>query len=95
MESAGIPILVMALWDDGFRKKLRKNLQQIASISGGRLFMLQSFDQMEGAVERYGAVLDAGVALRFERPTAGKGSSQVAVTAPDRTLDITAPKTIR
>jgi hypothetical protein len=95
VETAGIPLLVMALWDDGFKKKLRKSLQQITSISGGRLFMLQSFDQMEGAVERYGAVLDAGVALRFEPPPAGEGPSQIAVTATDRTLDITAPKTVR
>jgi hypothetical protein len=95
VEAAGIPVLVMALWDDGFRKKLRKNLQQITSMSGGRLFMLQALDQIDGAVERFGGVLDAGVALRFEPPAAGKASSQVAVTAPDRTLDITAPKTIR
>ncbi len=95
LESAGVPVLVMVLWDDGFRKKLRKNLQQITSISGGRLFMLQGLDQMDGAVERFGGVLDAGVALRFEAPPEGKGSSQIVVTAPDRTLDITAPKSIR
>jgi len=95
VESAGIPVLVMALWDEGFRKKLRKNLQQITSSSGGRLFMLQAFDQMEGAVERFGGVLDAGVALRFELPPEGKGRSQIVVTATDRTLDITAPRTVR
>jgi hypothetical protein len=95
MESAGVPVLVMALWDEGFEKKLRKNLQQITSISGGRLFMLQALHQMEGAVERFGGVLDAGVALRFATPPVGKGPLQVVVTAPDRTLDITAPRTIR
>ncbi len=95
VETAGIPVLVMALWDEGFRKKMRKNLQQITSISGGRLFMLQTLSQMEGAVERFGGVLDAGVALRFESPPAGKNPSQIVVRAPDRTLDITAPKAIR
>jgi hypothetical protein len=95
LESAGVPVLVMALWDQGFSKKLRKNLQQITSMSGGRLFMLQALNQMEGAVERFGAVLDAGVALRFETPPVEKGPLQIVVTAPDRTLDISAPRAVR
>jgi hypothetical protein len=94
VESAGVPVLVMALWDDGFRKKMRKNLQQITSISGGRLFMLQSLDQMEGAVERFGGVLDAGIALRFAAPPEGKGPSPIVVKATDRTLDVTAPRAL-
>jgi hypothetical protein len=94
-ESAGIPVLVMALWDEGFQKKMRKDLQQITSKSGGRLFMLQTLDRLDGAVERFSGVLDAGVALRFEAPPAGTSPLQIVVKAPDRTLDITAPQAIR
>ena len=95
VDRAGIPILVLALWDDKFPQRARKHLQQIAAASGGRLFMVQAPDQLGGAVERYGRVIDAGVALRFQKPPGMKSPSLVSVKANDRSIEITAPKMIR
>jgi len=95
VDRAGVPILVLALWDKKFPQRARKHLQQIAAASGGRLFLIQAPDQLGGAVERYGRVIDAGVALRFQKPSGMKSPSQVSVKANDRSIDITAPKNIR
>ena len=95
VDRAGVPILVLALWDNKFPQKARKHLQQIAGASGGRLFLIQAPDQLAGAVERYGRVIDAGVALRFQKPPGMKSPSSVSVKANDRSLEITAPRMIR
>jgi hypothetical protein len=95
LDRAGVPILVLALWDEKFPQRARKHLQQIAAASGGRLFLIQSPDQLGGAVERYGRVIDAGVALRFQKPPGMKSPSPVLVKANDRSIEITAPKMIR
>ena len=95
VDRAGVPILVLALWDKKFPQKARKQLQQIAAASGGRLFLIQAPDQLAGAVERYGRVIDAGVALRFQKPPGMKSPSTVSLKANDRSIEITAPKMIR
>jgi hypothetical protein len=93
---AGVPLLVIALWDESFSNKVRKGLQQLSADSGGRLFQVLGVDQLDGAVDRYGPVLDSSVALRFQPLGRSKpGPAQVAVKAGDRSLDVTAPKTIR
>ena len=95
VDRAGVPILVLALWDNKFPQKARKHLQQIAAASGGRLFLIQAPDQLGGAVERFGRVIDAGVALRFQKPPGMKSPSPVSVKANDRSIEITAPRMIR
>jgi len=92
---AGVPILVVALWDKKFPQRARKHLQQMAATSGGRLFLIQAPDQLGGAVERFGRVIDAGVSLRFQRPPGMKSPSPVSVKASDQSIEITAPKMIR
>ena len=92
---AGVPILVVALWDKKFPQRARKHLQQMAAASGGRLFLIQAPDQLGGAVERFGRVIDAGVSLRFQRPPGMKSPSPVSVKASDQSIEITAPKMIR
>jgi hypothetical protein len=95
VDRAGVPILVLALWGNKFPQKARKHLQQIAAASGGRLFLIQAPDQLGGAVERYGRVIDAGVALRFQKPPGMKSPSPVSLKANDRSIEITAPRMIR
>ena len=95
VDRAGIPILVLALWDDRFPQRARKNLQQITAASGGRLFLVQAGDQLGGGVERFGRIIDAGVALRFQRPPGMKSPTSVSLKADDRTVEVTAPKMIR
>jgi len=95
VDRAGVPILVLALWDDKFPQRARKQLQQIVAASGGRLFLVQAPDQLQGAVERYGRVIDAGVALRFQPPPGMKSPSSVSVKASDRSIEVTAPRMIR
>jgi len=95
VDRAGVPILVLAMWDDEFPQRARKTLQQIAAASGGRLFLVQGIDQFGGVVERYGRTIDAGIALRFEMPAGMKSPSPVSVEADDRTVKVTAPKMIR
>jgi hypothetical protein len=95
VDRAGVPILVLALWNDEFPQRARKTLQQIAAASGGRLFLVQGTDQLGGAVERYGRIIDAGVALRFQMPAGMKSPSPISVEANDRSIKVTAPKMIR
>ena len=93
---AGVPVLVIALWDEDFSNKVRRSLQDLAASSGGRLFQVLGVDQLDSAVDRYGPVLDSGVALRFQTPERSKpGPAQVSVKAANRSLDVSAPKTIR
>jgi hypothetical protein len=93
---AGVPVLVIALWDESFSNKVRRGLQQLSADSGGRLFQVLGVEQLDGAVDRYGPVLDSGVALRFQPPQRSKpGPAQVSVKAGDRSIEVTAPKTIR
>ncbi len=95
VDRAGIPILVLALWDEKFPQRARKTLQQITAASGGRLFLVQATDQLGGVVERYGRIVDAGIALRFQMPAGMKSPSPISVAATDRTVEVTAPKMIR
>lgn len=93
--AAGVPILVVALWDSDFPQRVRKNLQQMAGDSGGQLFLVQGLDQMGSAVDRYGRALDAGVALRFRPPPAPKaGLLKISVTATDEGVEVRSAKTI-
>jgi hypothetical protein len=95
VDRAGVPILVLAMWNDEFPQRARKTLQQIAAASGGRLFLVQGIDQFGGVVERYGRTIDAGIALRFEMPAGMKSPSSVSVDANDRSIEVIAPKMIR
>jgi len=93
--AAGVPILVVALWDSDFPQRVRKNLQQIAGDSGGQLFLVQGLDQMGSAVDRYGRALDAGVALRFRPPPAAKaGLLKIDVQATKEGIEVRSAKTI-
>jgi hypothetical protein len=94
--NAGVPVLVIAFWDSEFSSKTRKNLQRLTGDSGGSLFLVQGVDQLGGVVERYGRLLDAGVAVRFQAPESAKGSPRaISLAATDRTLDVSIPKTVR
>jgi hypothetical protein len=93
---AGVPILVIALWDGQFNNRIRKNLKKMTEVSGGSLFLVQGRDQLESAADRFGRYLDGGYSLRFrslggDRQTA----TAISVSASDKQLDISAPKTIR
>ncbi len=93
---AGVPVLVMALWNNEFSQRTRKNLQQLAGATGGRLFLAQGIDQLPLAVERYLRVLDSGVALRFRPPTPSKeGVRKIAVEATEKGVEVQNPRTIR
>jgi hypothetical protein len=94
-EGAGVPVLVIALWDDSFSQKVRKYLKEIGEVSGGGLFLVQGSDQLDRAAERFGPVIDAGVALRFALPSTAALPAAVSVSATDKTLDVTAPKGVR
>jgi len=86
---------VVALWDSDFPQRVRRNLQQIAGISGGQLFLVQGLDQMGSAVDRYGRALDAGVALRFQMPTEAKaGLVKIDVQATKEGVEVRSARTI-
>jgi hypothetical protein len=94
--AAGVPILVIALWDDEFSQRTRKNLKKLTVVSGGSLFLVQGRAQLESAADRFGRYLDGGYSLRFRPPTAAQDTiTAVSVSATDRTIDISAPKSIR
>ncbi len=93
--NSGVPVLVIALWDDTFSQRIRKNLKTIADASGGGLFLAQGSDQLDRAAERFGPMIDAGVALRFVVPSGVALPAPVSVTTGDKTLEVTAPKGVR
>jgi hypothetical protein len=92
---AGTPVLVVALWDEGFSQRTRKNLREIAEVSGGSLFLVQGSGQLDRAAERFGPLLDAGVAVRFRLPEGVALPAPVALESPDRELAVSAPRAIR
>ena len=94
-EKAGVPVFVIALWDESFSHRIRKNLKSIANVSGGGLFLVQGSDQLDRAADRFGPMIDAGVAIRFVVPPGVVLPAQVAVSSSDRKLELTAPKAVR
>ena len=93
---AGVPILVIALWDDAFNQRTRKNLKKLTEVSGGSLFLVQGRAQLESAADRFGRFLDGGYSLRFRSPAGDRQSvTTISVSASDKDLDVSAPKTIR
>jgi hypothetical protein len=70
---AGVPILVVALWDEEFSQRTRKNLKKLTVVSGGSLFLVQGRNQLESAADRFGRYLDGGYAVRFRMPSVEQG----------------------
>ncbi len=93
---AGVPVLVIVMWDEDFSPRTRKELKRIAEASGGSLFLVQGSDQLGSAAERFGLALDAGVAVRFKSPPGSDGGTmKVLITATDKELELSAPESIR
>jgi len=93
---AGVPILVIALWDDAFNQRTRKNLKKLTEVSGGSLFLVQGKPQLESAADRFGRFLDGGYSLRFRSPAGDRQTvTSISVTASDKDLDVSAPKSVR
>jgi hypothetical protein len=93
---AGVPILVIALWDDGFSNRTRKNLKKLTEDSGGSLFLVQGRAQLESAADRFGRYLDGGYSLRFRSSGGDRQTvTTISVSASDKELDVSAPKSIR
>jgi hypothetical protein len=93
---AGVPILVIALWDDQFNNRIRKNLKKLTEISGGSLFLVQGRAQLESAADRFGRYLDGGYSVRFRSPGDDpQTTTSISVSVSDKELDVSAPKTIR
>ena len=94
--AAGVPILVIALWDDDFNNRARKNLKKLTEVSGGSLFLVQGRAQLESAADRFGRYLDGGYSVRFKSPGGDRQTvTTISVKASDKELDVSAPKTIR
>jgi hypothetical protein len=94
--AAGVPILVVALWDDDFNNRTRKNLKKLTEVSGGSLFLVQGRAQLESAADRFGRYLDGGYSIRFKLPGGDRQTlTTISVSASDKELDVSAPKTIR
>jgi len=93
---AGVPILVVALWDDKFSQRTRKNLAKLTDVSGGSLFLVQGRSQLDSAADRFGRFLDGGYSVRFKSSGGDRQSlSTISVSASDKDLDVSAPKSIR
>jgi len=94
--AAGVPILVIALWDDDFQNRTRKNLKKLTEVSGGSLFLVQGRAQLESAADRFGRYLDGGYSIRFKSPGGDRQTvTTISVSASDKELKVSAPKTIR
>jgi hypothetical protein len=92
---AGTPVLVAALWDDGFSRRTRNNLREIAEVSGGSLFLVQGGAQLDRAAERFGPLLDAGVAVRFRVPAGVALPAEVRLEGVQRGLEVATAERLR
>jgi hypothetical protein len=93
---SGVPILVISLWDEQFNQKTRKNLKKLTLVSGGSLFLVQGRAQLESAADRFGRYLDGGYSIRYRAPAAAGGAATpLSVSAVDKTIEVSAPKSIR
>jgi hypothetical protein len=93
---AGVPVLVIVMWDQDFSPRTRKELKRIATVSGGSLFLVQGSDQLGSAGDRFSLAIDAGVAVRFKEPPGLNGGAlQISVTSTEKDLEISAPESIR
>jgi hypothetical protein len=93
---AGVPILVVALWDEDFNNGTRKNLKKLTDVSGGSLFLVQGRSQLDSAADRFGRFLDGGYSLRFRSPGGDRQTvSAISVSTSDKALNVSAPKSIR
>jgi hypothetical protein len=94
--ASGVPILVVALWDDDFSHRTRKNLKELTVVSGGSLFLVQGSSQLDSAADRFGRLLDGSYALRFKSTSIPGGKpTSITVSASEKGLDVSAPKSIR
>ena len=94
--AAGVPIFVVALWDDDFNNRSRKNLKKLTEISGGSLFLVQGRAQLESAADRFGRYLDGGYSIRFKSPGGDRQTvTTISLSASDKEVDVSAPKSIR
>ena len=92
--AVGVPVLVVALWDEQFSQRTRKNLKKLTVISGGSLFLVQGRSQLDSAADRFGRFLDGGYAVRFRMPPSERGAqTAISVSAADRDITVSAPKT--
>lgn len=92
---AGTPVLVVVLWDEGFSRRTRNNLREIAEVSGGSLFLVQGETQLDRAAERFGPLLDAGVAVRFEVPAGVDLPAEVRLEGVERGLEVATAERLR
>jgi hypothetical protein len=92
---AGTPVLVVALWDEGFSRRTRNNLREIAEVSGGSLFLVQGGAQLDRAAERFGPLLDAGVAVRFRVPAGVALPAEVRLEGVQRGLEVATAERLR
>jgi len=92
--ASGVPVLVVALWDDEFSQRTRKNLKKLTEVSGGSLFLVQGRAQLGSAADRFGRYLDGGYVIRFRTPPGGQGG-EISLSATDRSVTISAPQSIR
>jgi hypothetical protein len=93
---AGVPILVIALWDEGFNSRTRKSLKRLTDVSGGSLFLVQGRAQLESAADRFGRYLDGGYSVRFRSPGGDpQTATMISVSASDKELEVSAPKSVR
>jgi hypothetical protein len=88
----GVPILVMAIWRDGFPAGLRKDLRRLAELSGGSVFYIQGPVQVDDALERFGAAVDGSYAVAV---AASPGSQGVSVAVGDANAVVRASTTVR
>jgi len=94
--AAGVPVLVIALWDQRFNNRTRKSLKKLTDVSGGSLFLVQGRAQLESAADRFGRYLDGGYSIRFRAPGGDRQTvTTISVSASEKDLDVSAPKSIR
>ncbi|MCU0234562.1 MAG: hypothetical protein MUE90_11115, partial [Thermoanaerobaculales bacterium] len=93
--ASGTPVLVVALWDERFSQRTRKQLRELAEVSGGSLFLVQGRGQLDRAAERFGPLLDAGVSLRFTVPVGLSLPAELRLEAARDGLEVTSSKRLR
>ena len=93
-ETAGVPVFVIGLRDNGFDDQARSALNRVAEITGGRSYFLGSAGMAGMTLDYLGELMDASLALAFRPPVSGQGAREVKVEVVNRDWQVHYPRRI-
>ncbi len=93
-ETAGVPVFVIGLRDNGFDDQARSALNRVAEVTGGRSYFLGTASMTGMTLDYLGELMDASLALAFRPPASGQSPREVKVEVVNRDWQVHYPRRI-